>query len=430
MVTPPPTMILVNAAQRFGATRKLVLDYSALLSGQLGRLVFSLIYFLTITRTLDLGDFGIFATGSAIGIVLSRLTGFGYISPLYRVATTKPLLIGAYTGGYAVGFVASLAPIAAVAWLLYALLYSELVSLSVFLLIVGAEVLFWRSLEMVIVVNNGLNRFLTGSMLAIAGVAAKAAAALAFYLAGETALADWAILYFATNGVVAVLAIALFYPRQRLRWRPRAWGARARDALSVSMAELLFYVQTELDKVLVLAFGGETFAGLYSIIMRLVDLTAMPLRAMSTMLTQWIMRARQAGTETRHGLLVDAAVGVVSVAGLLAIYLLLWLFPAIAGQNISMAVAYLPMIILVPAFRNIIEYHTDLLYAHERMAIRVFLLSGLIVIKAGLLALLLGYGTTFETTAVGLNIVFGILFIVSAWVTYARGIARAEVKKR
>ncbi len=420
MSTASLTLALVNTGRRFGLTRRLVLDYSALFSGQIGRLVFSLIYFIILTRALSLGDFGIFATASAIGIVLSRLAGFGFISPLYRVSVTRPRLIGVYTTGYLVALTASLPIILAIAGLLYALLYSDLIALSIFLLMIFAEVLMWRTLEMVIIVNNGLNRFMTGSLLAIAGVAAKAIAALMFFFYGDGELGEWAELYFATNGLIALLALAFFHPRQRLKWRPRAWAGRARDAVGVSAAEGLFYVQAELDKVLVLALGGETVAGLYAIIMRLVDLTAMPLRALSTMLTQWIMRSRQSGEHTRHGLLIDFAVGFVSSAVLAAAALILWFIPGIAGNNIAMATGFLPLVILVPAFRNAIEYHTDLLYAHEKMAVRVMLLIYIGTLKAVLLWALLSWSTDFNMIAPWLNGVFAALWVASALVTYGR----------
>lgn len=418
MATAPLTLALVNTGRRFGLTRKLVLDYSALVSGQIGRLVFSLIYFVMLTRTLSLGDFGIFATASAIGIVLSRLAGFGFISPLYRVSVTRPRLIGVYTSGYLVALAVSLPLVLAIAGLFYALLYSDFVALSVFLLILFAEVLMWRTLEMVIIVNNGLNRFMTGSMLTIGGVAAKALAALLFFLNGDGTLASWAGLYFATNGLTVLIALVFFHPRQRLKWRPRAWAGRARDAIGVSAAEALFYIQAELDKILVLALGGEVVAGLYAIIMRLVDLTAMPLRALNTLLTQWIMRSRQAGKRTRHGLLVDFAIGFISSAALAAAALILWFIPGIAGQNIAMATGFLPLIILVPAFRNAIEYHTDLLYAHEKMAVRVMLLICVGTLKAILLWALLTWSTDFSAIAPWLNALFAALWLASALVTY------------
>ena len=159
-------------------------------------------------------------------------------------------------------------------------------------------------------------------------------------------------------------------------------------------------------------------AGIYAIVMRLVDLTAMPLRALSTMLTQWIMRQRQSGQFAKTGLKLDALISFVSVAALITIAILLSFFPNFLGKSISMGAAFLWLILLVPAFRNAVELHTDLLYGHERMASRVYLLIVLALAKAAMLALILSYTNDFATVAVWLNAAFGVLYLISAVVVY------------
>lgn len=409
-----------QALARLGISRTQVLDYSALLSGQLGRLVFSVAYFIILARTLSLGDFGIFASCSAIGIVLSRLVGLGYISPLFRVATTKPTLIGAYTSGFLVACVVSLLPILATAALIYWGLYGSLILPMTFMLIVLAEVICWRGIEATIIVCNGLNRYSTGAVLGTGAVAMKALAALALYLNGIHSIEVWAMIYFGALFMVMLFGVAFLYPKQRLKWRPRAWLGRGRDALGVSAAETLFYLQSEMDKVLVLALGGEVVSGIYAIVMRLVDLTAVPLRALSTMLTQWIMRSRQSGQAARTGLKLDLIIGLSSIAGLLAIAGVLSFFPNILGENIALGASFLWMLILVPAFRNAIELHTELLYGHQFMAARVALLAYLGTLKAFLITLVFSQTSAFNEIALWLNLVFGGLYLASALVTYSR----------
>ena len=58
-------------------------SYAAALSGAGGRLVISLFYFVALANTLSVADFGLFATASATGIMLSRIVGFGFTSPLW-----------------------------------------------------------------------------------------------------------------------------------------------------------------------------------------------------------------------------------------------------------------------------------------------------------------------------------------------------------
>ena len=82
------------------ANLHLMRDFASLLSGSVGRLVLSLAYFVCVANGLSLADFGLFATASATGVVLARIAGFGFVSPLYRAATVKKHLVGTYTAGY------------------------------------------------------------------------------------------------------------------------------------------------------------------------------------------------------------------------------------------------------------------------------------------------------------------------------------------
>ncbi|MEL6736376.1 MAG: lipopolysaccharide biosynthesis protein, partial [Pseudomonadota bacterium] len=130
---------LVNAVQRITnrVSQKTMHDYASLLSGQVGRLIFSMLYFVTLAKTLSLGEFGLFATASSIGIVLSRLCGLGFLSPLYRIATIRPTLIGVYTAGYITAVLVSLPVILAIAWALHSILYADKLPLAAFLMILA-----------------------------------------------------------------------------------------------------------------------------------------------------------------------------------------------------------------------------------------------------------------------------------------------------
>ncbi len=414
----PKSQSVVQTLGNRGLTRGMVTDYASLLGGQVGRLFFSILFFITLAKALSLGDFGLYATSSAIGVVLSRISGFGFISPLYRVATTKPRLIGSYTAGYIIAVLASAPFVILLTYAIHYSLYSQLLSFKTFALFIAAEVLFWRSLEAVIIVLNGRQKFTAASGLTIAGTASKAFAAIGFSVYGVSSIDTWAQIYCAANALVAITAIVIFYPKQRLRWKPKAWLGRSRDAFGVSAAEALFYIQSEMDKVLVLAIGGEIIAGAYAIVMRLVDLTAMPLRAFNTMLIQWIMRQRQSHKTVNLRLLVDAGVAAISIIGLLGIWVLLYFTSSHLGENIVLGASLLLFVLLVPAFRNIIEYHTELLYAYEKMASRVILLATLTIIKALLLVLLFSASTDFAFIAWWLNWVFAVLYLISALVTY------------
>ncbi|MBS3648535.1 lipopolysaccharide biosynthesis protein [Pseudaminobacter sp. 19-2017] len=399
--------------------RALLRDYLAAISGSAGRLVFSLAYFIFLANTLPLADFGIFAAASAAGVMLSRILSFGFISTLYRVATVRPSLIGTFTAGFLLLSALSLPVLAAAAGLVYLLFFEGSLLISVFALIIVAEALFWRPVELVIIVNNGLGFFGRGSLLTILGTAARALAAILFMLQADPSLATWSGYYLSANLAVAVFAFAMFYPRQRLRLRGRLYWRRLPDALYVAGAEVLFYLQMEFDKFIVLAIGGANLAGIYAVIMRLVDLTAIPIRTFTMMLVQKMMRAPALLSNLRLKAGIEIGVFVISTAALMFLALVLHFFPNALGRNIAQAAGLVSFALAIPGLRNLVEYHAELLFARGQTALRALNLALLGAGKAILLALLLLHNEEPAELLWMLNGAFALLYLGSAALTYS-----------
>lgn len=410
---------LTHWAAILKANLSLVRDYAHLVGGSAGRLLISLLYFVSVANGLSVADFGLFATASAAGIVLSRIANFGFVSPLYRVATVKRHLVGAYTAGFLLAFALSLPVVALAAAGFFLAFFKGEMSLPAFAAVVAAEVLCWRMLEVVIIVNNGLGRFGRGAVVVIAGSAIRTLAALLFVGLTDRSLLSWSMVYLGANGLAAGLAVAFFYPRVRLRYTPALYLARWRDSLAVAGAEIVFYLQSELDKLLVLSIGGPGIAGLYAILMRLVDLTAIPVRSFNTMIVQKLMKTPGWLSSWRIRWSLEAGIAAVSVAGLAFLGGFLHAFPGALGRNVAGAAPLVLAALFVPAFRNLVEYQSELLYARGRTAIRVLILALVGGIKAGLLVMLLGHADPASTGwIVGLNGLFFVLWLVSAAATY------------
>jgi hypothetical protein len=172
------SLVIAKAFQKFdrlksGLKSGMLRDYLSLVSGSVGRLVVSLVYFIALANTLPTGDFGIFATASGTGVMLSRIVSLGFTSPLYRISTVKPHLLGTYSAGYLMALVASLPLFAVCSWLVYLVFFSRDITLLPFAIIIVAEALFWRSAEIIIIVNNGLNRFGISAGLVIFGTVTR-----------------------------------------------------------------------------------------------------------------------------------------------------------------------------------------------------------------------------------------------------------------
>ena len=400
-------------------TLALARHYTAALSGAGGRLVISLFYFIALANSLSVAEFGLFATASATGVVLSRIIGFGFTSPLYRAATVKPRIMGVFAAGYVLAALISLPLFALAGWLAYAWFFAGGMSATAFVLVLVSEALLWRTAEVIIIVNNGINRFGRGSILTILGTAFRAVAALVFSLLASKGLDVWAGLYLAANATSLLVGIAFFMPAMRWRLALPLYWRHIGDALAVASAEVLFYVQSELDKVLVLSLGGPETAGIYAIVIRLVDLTAIPIRTFNMMLVQKLMRsgALLKGIKWRVGM--EAGLFAVSTFGFAVLAGFLQIFPNALGRNVATVTALLFAVLWVPGFRNLVEYHAELLYARRRTGLRMVNLGLLGAAKAVLLAALFVSAATAQNWLSGLNLVYAVLWLASALLTYS-----------
>jgi O-antigen/teichoic acid export membrane protein len=396
----------------------LLKDYFSAISGSAGRLVFSLVYFVALANALSIPEFGLFATASAAGVMLSRILGFGFVSSVYRIAAVRPRLIGIFTAGFLLLSLLSLPVLAIAAAATYALFFASSMGVTLFAIVIAAEALLWRPAELVIIVNNGMGRFGRAALLTIVGTAVRAAAAVAFIALPSPGLAEWSWIYLAANAVSLAIGVVFFYPRQALVLKPKLYFKRLPDALYVAGAEMLFYLQMELDKLLVLSIGGAKLAGIYAIIMRLVDLTAIPIRAFSMMLVQKLMRAPQILARWRMRVGIEGAVFVVSTLALLALAILLRFFPYALGRNVAQATPLVMLALFVPGLRNLVEYQAELLFGRGQMLIRAFNLALLALAKGLLLTWMLATVSDTADLVWSLNWLFAALYLVSALATY------------
>ncbi|MER9687851.1 lipopolysaccharide biosynthesis protein [Mesorhizobium sp. M0139] len=399
--------------------RGLVRDYLSAISGAGGRLVFSLAYFIALANTLSIAEFGMFATASAAGVMLSRILAFGFISALYRTATIRPNLIGTFTAGFLLLGAVSLPLLAAASWGVYLIFFASTVPLAVFAAIVFAEALLWRPVEVVLIVNNGLGKFGRAAVLSIVTTAFRALGAVLFMLSGQHSVWIWSLFYIGANAASLLLAFGFYYPRQRLRLRTELYLRRLADSIYVAGAEVLFYLQSEFDKLLVLAIGGPRLAGIYAIIMRLVDLTAIPIRTFSMMLVQKMMRSPELLSRLRVKSGIEAGVFLVSTLALAALGIVLHFVPNALGRNVAEAAPLVALAIGVPGLRNLVEYQAELLFARGQTALRALNLGLLAGLKAVLLTYVLTTIADTPRLVVSLNVVFLLLYLASALLTYS-----------
>lgn len=419
MIDTIKTIIVSNQGQ--------IKSYLTLLGGSAGRLIISLFYFILVANSLDVEGFGLFATASATGIILSRFLAFGLVSPLYRIATAKYRLLGVYTTGLLLTGALSLPVIFVIAFLIYETLFSTQMTWITFIAIVLAEVVFWRGLEITIIVLNGLNKFFISSCLLVMGTLFKLVAAVYLAFLSSGALADWGILYLIANGASCLIAMIFFYPKVRLRLNISLYKSRWVESLSVASSEVIFYAQAEFDKLIVLAIGGAQIAGIYSILMRLIDLTALPIRSLITLLVQKLIRSKAFLKSAKNIVMIEILIGFISLCGISMIALCLHLYPNLLGENVAQIAPFVALTLLVPVFRNLIETHSELLYAVNLTVRRTVNLATLGAFKAALIFFLIKDYQDHDAWIWMLNFAFMAVYISSAILSY--GPIKREISK-
>ncbi len=408
-------------AARFGWPARnvaLLRGYGHLLGGSLGRLGLSLIYFMALTRALSIAEFGFFASAVAVGTVLSRLTAFGYGAILFQVSARRPRTLGHYYVTYLLWLGASLPVIALLALFVDALLVGAGDRLPAYALVVAAEVGPWRVLDAVATLNNGFGRFARAAAAYNIAVLCRTAAALAFLGAGASDLTVWSGCYLAANLAALAIALVLLLPRRRLRWRRGMGLLRTRDALALSGAGLASVLQAEIDKILVLTFGGSLAAGVYAICIRLIDLTAVPIRAFNVLMIRRILTDPRMVASPRLKLLAEVGIALVSTGAYGGLVLMLWLRPGLLGSEVASALGVLGALWAVPAARNLVEYQAELLYAHGRMTTTLYVALGLTAVKAALIAVVFWQLDHDLSWGSAVNMIFVATYVISAIWTY------------
>jgi len=410
-----------DVARRAGAIlrdRDVMRGYAHLLGGSAARVVLSLIYFVALTSALKIAEFGFFATSAAVGLVLARLAAFGYGANLFIVAATRPRLIGTYLGNYVVWLVLSLPFCLLAALAVHWAFFDDVGKLVPYLTIVAVEVVVWRLLDVVAAINSGVGRFGHAAATYNLGFLARTLAALFYLLFGDHSISQWAAGYAIANISAFVLAVIFLMPPLRFRLRRGALLLRFRNGLELGSAHLVSMAQGESDKVLILSFGGELAAGIFATCTRLIDITALPVRAFNIMMIQKVLRDPNAMRGRRGLVLTEIGIALLSTGAFCAIAFALWLKPTILGHEIAKAAPYLPMLFLLPAFRNLIEYQAELLYARQRRTSLLLISLVLIIVKAALMTLIFNSLRMEQNWALAMNLVFGAAYLCTSIGTY------------
>ena len=176
-------------------------------------------------------------------------------------------------------------------------------------------------------VNNGLGRYVSASLVISFGSALRTAGAIPFAASGRHDVEAWSVIYFAFNLAAMALAIGMFQPRIKLRWRSQMFFGRLRDALLFSVAYCASIAQNEIDKLVMLSLADQRTVGIYAISTRIVDFTSVPIRSFYVLYSRKLIIEGRSRNQIGRSLGVEFLIALVSTAGLSALLVALSIWP-------------------------------------------------------------------------------------------------------
>src|ERR1700753_2242977 len=194
--------------------------YLQVFAGTGVRLGLQAVYFFILANPLSLRDMGLFASTSSTGIMIGCFSGLGFSSFAFRAAAGKRRALGGHLATFYVSWLISMPLCLAASLPVFYLLFTTSLSLTAFLLIISVETGTWRIVEMIHQVNNGLGRYGSASLGLRLRPALRPPGAISFMASGRHDVETWSIVYVLFNIAAMVLAVAVYQPRIKLRWRP------------------------------------------------------------------------------------------------------------------------------------------------------------------------------------------------------------------
>ena len=393
-------------------------NYLQVFAGTGVRLGLQAVYFFILANTLSLHDMGVFASTSATGIMIGCFSGFGFSSFAFRAAAGKRRTLGGYLAVFYVSWLVSLPLCLAAALPGFYLLFTTSLSLTAFVFIILVESGTWRIVEMIHQVNNGLGRYASASLVISLGTALRTAGAVVFMTSGSHDVETWSVIYLVFNLLAMALAVVVFQPRVKLRWRTPLFIGRLRDALLYSISYCAFISQNEIDKLVMLSLADQRTVGIYAISSRIIDFTSVPIRTFYVLYSRTLIREGRKRNQVGRSLGVEALIALISTVAFAALLAVLAIWPNLLGHNVALATQLFGVLLAVPAFKNLLEYHAELFFAYQQLTIRAVLATSMVGLKAAALALLLICFDGIAEWGVWINAVYIGLYALSAAVVY------------
>ncbi len=399
-------------------TKTMVTSFSTLLARDFSTLLIQTFYFLLLANTLTLANMGIFAAILSVGMIIGSTMGLGYEELSYRNAVQKPRLLGSYLAGTYFALAMSLPAGLAVSVLIYFLVFASKVSLISFLEVMAVELLLWRIIEIYSLLNEGLGHFGKIMKIFILSYTLRAIAALVFWQGGYTDLELWIHFYLFANSLAFLAVWTLYRPKVRLRLHIPIVLSQLGHSAYMSFTRLMYALQREIDKVIILVLAGNEATGIYTISIRILALISMPVQAFFALYMRKMLKQKSMAHIMRNNLAVEAVIFSVIIIGFLLLMQILHIAPNLLGKNVAAANFFYSGLIVLPAFKLLIEFHSEMYFAFNHIKDRA--LASVIISVMRVLAMVLTVimAGTIANWPFWMNISFALLYFLSLAMVY------------
>lgn len=394
------------------------------------QLVSSVLVFVVLANLLTTSDYGRLGAVLGIAAATASLSSFGsHVLLIKRVSQGEPLADSwkRATSVATVGLGAGALLVIALQPLLF-----DSIDIRAFALLVIAQVNFFWLTELAVFVGNGTRRLKEAAQIRFVVMVCRLLGLGWFVVYGNGELLQWAIASFVSFGVAVVLALGyiwrVFGPLPSLT---RGSRADYREGVPFSVnagSESLVDVS---DRPMLLEFGKEVDAGIYSLGGRIVQYGYLPLRIILRASDADLFGAGRRGTAAALGVTRSLLGPMVAVSALVGVGLavLAPIVPIVAGSEYDDAVNAIRLLAALPLVRGVQYLMGNCLSASNHQWWRVGSTLSAAVLNFTLNLILLPSGTwrtaVFTTMVSEVYLTGTLAAVVFYWVVKERATAPA-----
>ncbi|WP_264777355.1 oligosaccharide flippase family protein [Deinococcus aetherius] len=350
-------------------------------TGLLGRFVLQTFSFILIASELGPSGFGTFSAALALTLVLAPFVEMGAYAITVRDSKTPHLL--ATSLGTTLKTTSVLLPVAIL--VLTAASYLALKELNLILTILLGLGVFvgMRFMYVAQAVNASLSKFSRNAVFDMGLSLALLIGAFSVKLIGSGKVDAWFLMYASIYGVVGFLFFLFTTRAERIRiGAGGSWNAiveRLREGWTFAFGGMAQSAYSELDKTILLNLAGAPAVGRYSMAVRLIQVSYMPINALLNVTFPKMFRlmdSNEVGALSRYLLKIILTALVYSVLCVLTLQVLAPLLPNLFGEEYASSTHLLKLIALAVVLQGVYWPILDALTAMGFQKLRMIITFG------------------------------------------------------